>query len=63
MLDRDPASVYKRLRREMPIVKIQAINRIVLTKAEDVYRAKTDTDYFGSLIRQRLCSAHLAGTL
>ena len=48
MLDRDPASVYRRLRNEMPVARIAAIGRIVLTKAEDIYRAKTDTEHFGS---------------
>lgn len=48
MLDRDPATVYKHLRRETPIVRISAINRIVLTKADDVYLAKTDTRHFHS---------------
>lgn len=48
MLDRDPASVYQRLRRENPIVRIKALNRIVLTKADHVYLAKTDLVHFGS---------------
>ncbi|WP_424982410.1 cytochrome P450 [Maritalea sp. S77] len=48
MLDHDPASVYQRLRRENPIVRIKAINRIVLTKADHVYLAKTDMVHFGS---------------
>lgn len=48
MLDRDPTAVYRVLRQNTPVVRIEAINRIVLTKAEDVYRAKTDTAYFGS---------------
>ena len=48
MLDRDPASVYRRLRRETPVVRIEAIGRIVLTKADDTYLAKTDTQHFHS---------------
>ncbi|MCX7560692.1 cytochrome P450 [Sulfitobacter sp. F26204] len=48
MLDRDPAAVYKRLRQDTPVVRIGAINRIVLTKADDVYLAKTDTRHFHS---------------
>ncbi|WP_083225613.1 cytochrome P450 [Neptunicoccus sediminis] len=48
MLDRDPEAVYRRLRREMPIARIAAINRIILTKADDTYLAKTDTQHFGS---------------
>ncbi|MEW7006173.1 cytochrome P450 [Lentilitoribacter sp. EG35] len=48
MLDHDPVSVYRRLRKDAPIVRIQAIDRIVLTKADDVYLAKTDTEHFGS---------------
>ncbi|MCF4099324.1 cytochrome P450 [Maritalea mediterranea] len=48
MLDRDPASVYQRLRRECPVVHVKAINRILLTKADHVYQAKTDMVHFGS---------------
>ena len=48
MLDREPATVYQRLRQDAPIVRLQAINRVLLTRADDVYRVKTDTDYFGS---------------
>ncbi|OED49666.1 hypothetical protein AB838_06110 [Rhodobacteraceae bacterium (ex Bugula neritina AB1)] len=48
MLDRDPAAVYRRLRRETPVVRIKAINRIVLTKADDCHLAKTDTRHFHS---------------
>ncbi|MCV6594903.1 MAG: cytochrome P450 [Silicimonas sp.] len=48
MLDRDPAAVYRRLRREMPIARIAAIDRVVLTKADDAHLAKTDTAHFGS---------------
>ncbi len=48
MLDQDPQSVYKRLRRETPIVRIAALNRIVLTRADHVYLAKTDLVHFGS---------------
>lgn len=48
MLENDPASVYQRLRRDSPIVRLAAIGRIVFTKAEDVLRVKTDTEHFGS---------------
>lgn len=48
MLENAPAEVYRRLRRETPVVRLAAINRIVFTKAEDVYRVKTDTVHFGS---------------
>ncbi|PLS21404.1 cytochrome P450 [Neptunicoccus cionae] len=48
MLDRDPQSVYRRLRRDMPIARIASIDRIILTKADDTYLAKTDTQHFGS---------------
>ncbi len=48
MLEETPDEVYRRLRRETPIVRLQAIDRIVFTKAADVYRVKTDTEHFGS---------------
>jgi cytochrome P450 len=48
MLETDPTSVYQRLRRHSPIVRVAAIGRIVFTKAEDVLRVKTDTAHFGS---------------
>ncbi|MCR9212341.1 MAG: cytochrome P450 [Proteobacteria bacterium] len=48
MLDENPEEVYRRLRREMPIARIEAIDRIVFTKAADVRRVKTDMEHFGS---------------
>ncbi|WP_083445125.1 cytochrome P450 [Pseudorhodobacter aquimaris] len=49
MLEDDPAQVYARLRRTMPIARIAALGgRILFTKAEDVLRVKTDGEHFGS---------------
>jgi cytochrome P450 len=48
MLDENPEDVYRRLRQEMPIARIEAIDRIVFTKAADVHRVKTDMEHFGS---------------
>jgi len=48
MLENNPGEVYRRLRQEMPIARLKAIDRIVFTKAEDTYRVKTDFEHFGS---------------
>lgn len=48
MLEHDPQRIYRRLRCQTPIVYLEAIKRIIFTKAEDVYRVKTDKEYFGS---------------
>ena len=48
MLNSDPATVYRRLRQRTPIVRLEAIGRIVFTKANDVRRVKMDTEHFGS---------------
>ncbi|WP_306256614.1 cytochrome P450 [Pararhizobium sp. IMCC21322] len=47
MLESDPASVYRRLRRESPIVRLEALGRIVFSKADDTHRIKSDTEHFG----------------
>lgn len=47
MLESDPASVYRRLRRESPVVRLAALGRIVFTKAEDTRWIKSDTEHFG----------------
>lgn len=47
MLESDPASVYRRLRRETPIVRLAALGRIIFSKADDTHRIKSDTEHFG----------------
>lgn len=47
MLETDPASVYRRLRREAPVVRLAALGRIVFSKADDTHRIKSDTEHFG----------------
>ncbi|MCR9235896.1 MAG: cytochrome P450 [Alphaproteobacteria bacterium] len=47
MLESNPASVYRRLRRETPIVRLAALGRIVFSKADDTHWIKSDTEHFG----------------
>ncbi|MCG8493700.1 MAG: cytochrome P450 [Sneathiellales bacterium] len=48
MLDKDPYPVYQELRRTTPLVRLQAIDRVILTKARDTHYVKTTPDLFGS---------------
>ncbi|MFT7146493.1 MAG: cytochrome P450 [Yoonia sp.] len=49
MLEDAPASVYARLRKTTPIVRLQALGgRIVFTMAADTTRVKTDAEHFWS---------------
>jgi cytochrome P450 len=47
-LHRDPTGIYARLRREAPVALMKSTGRVLLTKAEDVRRAKEDLDTFTS---------------
>lgn len=47
MLESNPASVYRRLRSETPIVRLAALGRIVFSKADDTHQIKSDTEHFG----------------
>ena len=47
-LVRDPYPIYRRLRAEQPVVKVAAVDRILLTKAEDTKRVKDNPDVFSS---------------
>ena len=49
MLEKNPEDVYAKLRKTMPIVRLQALaGKVVFTKAEDTSRLKTDVEHFGS---------------
>ena len=47
-LTNDPYPIYKRLRAETPVVRVPAINRIMLTKAADTKRVKENWELFSS---------------
>lgn len=47
-LHRDPGAVYARLRHEAPVALMQSTGRVLLTRAEDVRRAKEDLETFTS---------------
>lgn len=44
----DPYPIYKRLRAEAPVLKIEAVNRTFLTKAEDCRAVKDNPQIFSS---------------
>lgn len=45
---RDPYSVYARLRREAPVLRVQALGRTLLTRAEDTRRVKDSPELFST---------------
>ena len=45
---RDPYSLYARYRRESPVVYAKSIKRTLLTKAEDIFAVKNDSELFSS---------------
>ena len=45
-MHRDPTAIYARLRRDTPVALLKATGRVLLTKAEDVRRAKEDAENF-----------------
>ena len=47
-LTRDPYAIYKRLRAESPVLRVNAVNRTLLTKAADTKRVKEDPATFSS---------------
>ncbi|MEP3244168.1 MAG: cytochrome P450 [Sneathiella sp.] len=47
-LEREPYEIYKRLRRESPVVRLSAIGRVLFTKASDTHFIKTSPHLFGS---------------
>jgi cytochrome P450 len=47
-LDRDPFPIYRRLRREAPVVRVKAAGRTFLTKAEDTRYVKDNPALFSS---------------
>jgi len=47
-LDRDPYPIYKRLRREAPVLHISAARRTVLTKASDTRYVKSTPELFSA---------------
>lgn len=47
-LDRDPFPIYRRLRREAPVLRSKAVGRILLTKAEDTKYVKDMPELFSS---------------
>lgn len=48
MLDEDPYAIYRDLRQNTPVVRLKAIDRIILTKAADTHYLKTTPALFGS---------------
>lgn len=47
-LVRDPYPIYRRLRARHPVLKVEALGRILLTKAEDTKRVKEAPEIFSS---------------
>lgn len=47
-LDRDPYPVYRRLRKETPVLHVQALKRTLLTKAEDTRFVKNSPELFSA---------------
>lgn len=47
-LIRDPYAIYKRLRAEAPVMRVQSVGRTMLTKAADTRRAKDNPAIFSS---------------
>lgn len=47
-LVRDPYPIYQRLRASDPVIKVQSVGRILLTKAEDTKWVKDNPDIFSS---------------
>jgi cytochrome P450 len=47
-LVRDPYSIYKRLRRETPVLRVKSVGRTLLTKAADTRMVKDDPVLFSS---------------
>lgn len=47
-LDRDPYPIYRRLRREAPVLRVKSVGRTLLTKAEDTKYVKDNPELFSS---------------
>lgn len=47
-LDQDPFPIYRRLRREAPVVRMKSVARTLLTKAEDTKYVKDNPELFSS---------------
>ncbi|QFT59356.1 Cytochrome P450-pinF2, plant-inducible [Sulfitobacter sp. THAF37] len=47
-LDRDPYPIYRRLRREAPVLRVKSAGRTLLTKAEDTKYVKDNPEIFSS---------------
>ncbi|APE44011.1 cytochrome [Sulfitobacter alexandrii] len=47
-LDRDPYPIYRRLRREAPVLRVKSAGRTLLTKAEDTRYVKDTPEIFSS---------------
>jgi cytochrome P450 len=47
-LDRDPYPIYRRLRREAPVLRVKAAGRTFLTRAEDTKYVKDNPELFSS---------------
>src|SRR5438105_12354062 len=47
-LTRDPYPIYKRLRREAPVLRVKSVGRTFLTKAADTKYVKDDAALFSS---------------
>ena len=44
----DPYPIYRRLRRESPVLKVEAVGRTMLTRAEDTFAVKDAPELFSS---------------
>lgn len=44
----DPYSIYKKFRAETPVIKVNSVNRIMLTKAADTKMVKDNSELFSS---------------
>ena len=47
-LDKDPYPIYRRLRKEAPVLRVKAVGRTMLTKAEDTKYVKDNPEIFSS---------------
>ncbi|KKM93325.1 hypothetical protein LCGC14_1209530 [marine sediment metagenome] len=47
-LDRDPYAIYRRLRAEAPVLRVQSVGRTLLTKASDTKHVKDNPAIFSS---------------
>ncbi|HKH03178.1 MAG TPA: cytochrome P450, partial [Bradyrhizobium sp.] len=47
-LTRDPYPIYRRLRREAPVVRVKSVGRTFLTKAADTKSVKDNAALFSS---------------